>query len=192
MKILNKILLHTFLIIVNLFCSNIVQCQISLSDILSLENKSETQNQELFLSKGYSIIDQTERWDYRDAVKCNPHEVFDDSCSWKCSSHIYKELFSDVEINLDNVKFKYYKGEELYTSDNFRVGHLVTYLFAKDFNRSTKTATTFIDLVFVEKFDNLNCENDFFYKEKTTRHHIDIQFNDDSEWQSFKNEIHKK
>ena len=187
---MKKIILRLSFSLFSLFCLSIIHSQITFGGILNLQNQSEKKNQELFFLNGYSIIDKSNDYLYLAKKKCNPHQVFNDSCKWKCSSQQFKPKRSNTEISFDNVKFENFKGE-LVSSKNFEVRNYVEYNFAKNYNRSDKTATTFIDVNFCYTMKNTNCKNSFYYEKPKITHSIDIQFSDNYEWQNFKNDILK-
>ena len=75
-----------------------------------------------------------------------------------------------------DIEYEYYQKKLTQTSK-----------FASDYNSLNKTAKTFIDIKYVEKTDNGNCNK--IFSKPSYRLIIDIQFNYKSEFEYLKNSI---
>lgn len=153
--------------------------QISFNKILSLEHSSYTDAQSELL-KSFEIVDDIKTYTYTPISKCKPHQVFNDSCSWKCSMPDYlksqKFSFPVSTLIFEDSLIKNYELEQI--SESY---------FAEDYNDQTKAATTFIRLSEKLYSGNGNCHNTI----ETLRrvYEIEFQFADENDWLKFKQEV---
>lgn len=150
-------------------------CQISFNDVITFENKTYIEIQAALLNY-FEIIDETKTYAYQPITKCNPHVYQSDSCTWKCHSPTPEIIRSAFPMN--SVVFKDI------TTKNYMIFQNFESKFAENYNVITKGATTFITVGQDLRFDNGNCKNEMKLIRETIR--IDIQFADERQWTSFK------
>jgi hypothetical protein len=156
-----------------------LSAQISFNEILSLEHSSYTDVQSELL-KSFEIVDDIKSYTYTPIIKCKPHELFDDSCAWKCSMPDYlksqKFSFPVSTVIFNDSLIKNYKLEQISESS-----------FAENYNDQTKAATTFIRLSENLYSDNGNCHNTMETLRRVYK--IELQFADEKDWLKFKQEV---
>jgi len=166
--------------------------KLDLENLLQLENKSRSQSQQMMVEAGFTTTEIRNIFHYypQEQGSFQPWSRRD-SCSWGCTGHKrgYENIISYSRIDIKDVKFKRENEGEYIKVKNFRTREYNIYSFAKNYNRVENTATAFIDITFIIENDNCNCYDDFDYEKEKERLTVEIQINDDYEWQSFKKQI---
>ena len=99
------------------FFSLISYSQITLFDVLSLENKSFQETQ-AFLFEQYTIIDDSKEYYYFPIKKCNPPEYGEDGCRWICTEPNHLDALRS-KYPLDKVIFKKSSNQEKIIKDGY-------------------------------------------------------------------------
>ena len=168
--------------------SGSVICQINLQEIIELKSKSEKKCVDFFLQKGFTIIDKSTNYIYWPIEQADDNPYKEDSCTW-ASVGMRPPIYSDTELSIKDLEFEIH-GKK-YKSNNIEITRKISYNFGENYNRTSKTASKFVEINFVEEINNANCKNIFHDENLRISKSIEIQFNDKNEWVNFKNDIIK-
>ena len=143
----------------------------------------------LMYKKGSRSIEANKYYSYEPISRSESCESdpYNKQCDWKCiTGHGYNYVSDGKggkKLNMitskspkSDIEYEYYQKKLTQTSK-----------FASDYNSLNKTAKTFIDIKYVEKTDNGNCNK--IFSKPSYRLIIDIQFNYKSEFEYLKNSI---
>ena len=180
-----KIILTTLFLFPFLFFSQ----NFSISDFLSLDENADNgkriikdAERIMHSTNGLRMIDKYSHYDYYVLKNCNVGnigKINDDGYNWQCTNI---NNYRDKNGNMNSFLFK-----QSIPHTNYRENEYIISEFAKNYNKTTERASTFVDIKYYKQIENNNYKNIFEIKEQYFK--ISFQFLNKSEFYYLKRGI---